>query len=98
MIFRNLNEHDAHSVGVRDPHLHQPPRLPLRLADHRYPRPHQPIVLEPHVADLNPDRQGTSVRISRASTDLEETISQEKDQPRRFTSPELSIAKPNMSR
>src|SRR5829696_8589042 len=31
MVLRHLHDADAHPIGVRDPHLQQPPRLPLRL-------------------------------------------------------------------
>lgn len=54
-------------------------------------RRQQPLVLELHVANLNPDRQGAPLWISRPSTDLEKTVSQEEHQARRITTPELSV-------
>jgi hypothetical protein len=91
MIIWDLDQDDAYSVGIRDPHLHQPPRLLARLAEYWHPSVKQPLILALQVTDLDPDRHGVSRSIGRPSADFQMPVAQEEHQSRCVTAAELTV-------
>src|SRR5512133_4219153 len=91
MIIWDLDQDDSHSVRIRDPHLHQPPRLYPWLAEYLHPGVKQPPILALHVTDLDPDGHRVSRPISRPSADFQKPVAQEEHQSRCLLAAELPI-------
>lgn len=91
MVVWNLDQHNSHSVRIRDPHFQQPPRLLPRLTENRYAGVKQPPVLALDVTDLDPDRHRVSGRISRPSADFQEPVAHEEHDARCILTAELTV-------
>ena len=85
MTFGYLDQHDAHAIGVLDPHLAQSPRHGLgRRDDHDLVGRGEALVLGVDVGYLQPQRQGhwvLALRRARA-VELEEPSAEEEDHAR----------------
>jgi hypothetical protein len=91
MIIWDLDQDNSQPIRIRDPHLHQPPRLLPRLAEYWHPGLKQPAMLGLHITDLDPDRHRISGRIGRASADLKKAVTQKEHEARCIPAAELPI-------
>ena len=91
MVGGNFDKNDSHPVRVLYPHLHQPPRLQLRLTHHGHAGSKQPLMLGSDVPHLNPHGQTVPGRAGGLPTDLEEAAAEEEHQARVVRGAELSV-------
>jgi hypothetical protein len=91
MVLRDLDEDDAYSVRVRDPHLLQAPRLSSWLPQDHHTRLCQAPVLGTNVPDLDPQPDGISWWVRRPTTHLEQTVSQEEHETGHVFPAELAV-------
>ena len=79
MLLRHLHQADAHPIRVPNPHLQQPPRLPLRLPQDR----HATLVELPshrgQLTHLQPQRHARCRWPGSATRQLQEPATQEED-------------------
>jgi hypothetical protein len=91
MVVRDFDDDDQNSIRIRDPHLHQPPRLAPRFAENRYTGVQQSPMLGVYISDLDPQRDRVSRRIRRPTADLEKTVAQEEHQAGCVRAAELPV-------
>src|SRR5699024_9795952 len=87
----NLDDDDAHAVGIGDPHLDQPPRLLQGFAHDRHASACQSSMLLLDVAHLQPQAHLTTASTVPVPRDLEETIAQEEHLARAVRVAELAV-------
>jgi DNA-nicking Smr family endonuclease len=91
VFVRDLDENDAHAVRIRDPHLQQSPRLPLRGPHDVNTFRLKALVLGPEVPDLHPEGEIARRRRVAGSGNLEKAAAEEEDEPRIVGWAELAV-------
>ena len=91
MIVGHLDQHDAQTVGILEPHLEQTPRLLTRPAQDRYAGCQQAVMLVLYIANLQPQGCGFVGTSDSSPGDLKQAAAKEEHQARVLWRPEFAV-------
>ena len=91
VLLGDLNQDDAHTVRVCDPHLLQAPNFAARLPQDPHPSIQQSSVLGSNVPDLQPKRDRVARWVPRPAADLKQAVAQEEHDAAGVIPAELAV-------